>query len=125
MPRASILPERSKGSPRSLRRLAINWDIPSLRLTPGQQLVVKLRGFPRGLGIALVAAGAAIIAITGPVPFGLPLFVLGTLIMAPGLFRRIGDWLARWIPSAYRTLFKRVDQFRAALERRFPGSIAA
>jgi hypothetical protein len=78
---------------------------------------------PRDLGIGLVALGACGLAIPGPAPPRVPLFVAGLFLLFPNIAKRLGAWLKKRFPVWYGRLHALIDRFRPDLQRRYPGSV--
>lgn len=88
------------------------------------ELVRKLEGLPRDLGIVLIGVGTVGIAIPGPIPPGASFVLLGVVFLRPGLITRFAGPIARRFPRLFRFLIGFVDDLRRDLGRRYPGAVA-
>lgn len=80
--------------------------------------IEKIKGLPTPVGVLLVGAGVAGLALPGPM--GTPLILAGGLVLAPKMFGKVERFLERRFPDLHRTSLESVERFISDLEKRFP-----
>jgi hypothetical protein len=80
----------------------------------------RIQDLPKELGVMLVSVG--VLGLVLPGVMGAPALVAGGLVLWPGTFRRVDEWLRRRNPGLYHRGMKQLGRFLDDLERRYPVS---
>jgi hypothetical protein len=83
-----------------------------------ESAIRRIKDLPREFGVMLVSVG--VLGVVLPGVMGAPALVAGGLVLWPGTFERMNEWLRRRNPSLYQRGMKQVGRFLDDLERRYP-----
>jgi hypothetical protein len=80
----------------------------------------RIKDLPKELGVMLISVG--VLGVVLPGMMGAPALVAGGLVLWPGTFGRVDEWLRRRNPALYHRGMKQLGRFLDDLERRYPVS---
>jgi hypothetical protein len=80
--------------------------------------VREIKDLPKEVGVMLVSVG--VLGFVLPGVMGTPALIAGGLVLWPGAFGRIEEWLRRRNPNLYDRGTKQLGRFLDDLERRYP-----
>ena len=80
----------------------------------------KIEDLPKEVGVILVSVGALGVVLPGLM--GAPAIVAGGLVLWPGTFGGLDEWLRRRNPGLYHRGMQQLGRFLDDLERRYPRS---
>jgi hypothetical protein len=83
-----------------------------------QSAVRRIKDLPRELGVMLVSVGALGVVLPGVM--GAPALVAGGLVLWPGTFGGLEEWLRRRNPGLYHRGMQQLGRFLDDMERRYP-----
>ncbi|MGP0062217.1 MAG: hypothetical protein ACLQGP_01275 [Isosphaeraceae bacterium] len=92
--------------------------IPDETRAADESTVRRIKHLPKEVGVMLVSVGALGIVLPGML--GTPAIIAGGLVLWPGTFGGLEDWLRRRNPSLYHRGMKQLGRFLDDLERRYP-----
>ena len=78
----------------------------------------KIEDLPKEVGVMLVSVGALGVVLPGLM--GAPALVAGGLVLWPGTFGGLEEWLRRRNPGLYHRGMQQLSRFLDDLERRYP-----
>ena len=108
--RAGLYPAPSPSSGEPVETPAPGQDGPST--------IDKIKALPAPIGVLLVGAGVAGLALPGPM--GTPLILAGGLVLAPKTFGKVEQFLEQRFPDLHQAGLEAVERFIEDLEKRFP-----
>ncbi len=85
-----------------------------------ESAVERIKGLPTEFGVMLVSVGVLGVVLPGVV--GVPALVAGGLVLWPGTFSGLDEWLKRRNPGLYQKGVHQLGRFLNDLERRYPVS---
>jgi hypothetical protein len=80
--------------------------------------VRRIKHLPREVGIMLVSVGTLGLVLPGVM--GAPALIAGGLVLWPGTFGGVEEWLRRRNPGLHHRGMKQLGRFLDDLERRYP-----
>jgi hypothetical protein len=83
-----------------------------------ESAVRRIKDLPREFGVMLVSVGVLGVVLPGLV--GAPVLVAGGLLLWPGTFGGLEEWLRRRNPGLYHQGMQQLGRFLDDLERRYP-----
>jgi hypothetical protein len=83
-----------------------------------QSAVRRIKDLPREFGVMLVSVGALGVVLPGVM--GAPALVAGGLVLWPGTFGGLEEWLRRRNPGLYQRGMQQLGRFLDDMERRYP-----
>ena len=78
----------------------------------------KIEDLPKEVGVMLVSVGALGVVLPGLM--GAPALVAGGLVLWPGTFGGLEEWLRRRNPGLYQGGMQQIGRFLDDMERRYP-----
>ena len=81
----------------------------------------RIKKLPTSVGAILMAAGVVGIIIM-PGPIGAPLIVTGGLVLAPGVFGRVDNYMKRRFPDFRHHGIQAIGRFMTDMQQRYPSS---
>jgi hypothetical protein len=85
-----------------------------------ESTVRRIKDLPKEFGVMLVSVG--VLGVVLPGVMGVPALVAGGLVLWPGNFRGLDEWLRRRNPGLYHRGMEQLGRFLDDLERRYPQS---
>ncbi len=83
-----------------------------------ESAVRRIKDLPREFGVMLVSIGALGVVLPGMM--GAPALIAGGLVLWPGTFGGLEEWLRRRNPGLYHKGMQQLGRFLDDLERRYP-----
>jgi hypothetical protein len=80
--------------------------------------VRRIKDLPKEVGVMLVSIGALGVILPGVM--GTPAIIAGGLVLWPGTFGSVQEWLRRRNPGLYHRGMQQLGRFLDDLERRYP-----
>jgi hypothetical protein len=122
IPENEVVPERvgaPPGSPSTNQdRATTGESSDGLDAAADESAVRRIKELPREFGVMLVSVGALGVVLPGLM--GAPALVAGGLVLWPGTFGGLEQWLRRRNPGLYHRGMQQVGRFLDDLERRYP-----
>jgi hypothetical protein len=123
-PQNDVVPGRvgaPQASPGANKESRMTVDpIHDLDAADDESTVRRIKDLPREFGVMLVSIGALGVVLPGMM--GAPALVAGGLVLWPGTFGGLEEWIRRRNPDLYHRGMQQLGRFLDDLERRYPQS---